>query len=391
MRKLFFVIVFFGFSIPLVCAQDVRHYVVIGSFGTKDNAARLAGLPVSAKLNARYDLNASKKLYYVYLLESTNEAEVYTYVRKVRLETPFKDAWVYHGSLGNRPLVSAPSKPKEEVKQEVKEEVQPVVNMPVTTVAAEPAPPVVQEMKKEEPKELAPPPGKPFLFKLVNEETGSPVEGEIQVLETAKATEYLAYESNQVVYLPAPKNSKGTFQLKTIAPGYKVSKRALNYTDPANSASGQGAKNEYIIAIPLVRVKTGDYIEFTNVRFFPNTTILQPDSRHELDGLAALMKENGKYKIIVHGHCNGTEERDITALGTSADLFATSPSNSREHANAVQFTLLRAETVKTFLIQQGIDASRIKTKGQGGKEFLYPPNSTLSARNDRVEVEVKKK
>src|SRR5205085_9832141 len=156
---------------------------------------------------------------------------------KVRLETPFKDAWVFHGILGTRPLVSAPKQSKEEVKQEVKPEVKPLAIEPVTTVKSEPQPPVVQEPKTEEVKDVSPPPpGKPFLFKLVNEETGSPVEGEIQVLESAKSNEYLAYESNQVVYLPAPKNSKGTFQLKTIAPGYKVGKRALNYNDPANSA-----------------------------------------------------------------------------------------------------------------------------------------------------------
>jgi outer membrane protein OmpA-like peptidoglycan-associated protein len=192
------------------------------------------------------------------------------------------------------------------------------------------------------------------------------------------------------VYLPAPRNSTGTFQVKTLAPGYKESKRSISYADPANSAASVGPDAEFVIALPLVRVKQGDYIEFTNVRFFQNTVILHPDARGELSGLAALMKENPSYKVVVHGHCNGEEARDITTLGTSTEYFATAPGNVRENVDAKRYTSLRAETVKAFLVQEGVEPSRIKTKGEGGKNLIYPKNSTLSARNDRVEVEVKK-
>jgi hypothetical protein len=102
------------------------------------------------------------------------------------------------------------------------------------------------------------------------------------------------------------------------------------------------------------------------------------------------MKENLSYKITVHGHCNGNEERDATLLGTSTNLFQTSAENVKERSDAKTFTLLRAETVKAFLVSEGVDESRIKTKGEGGKQYIYPVSSSLSARNDRVEIEVKK-
>jgi len=370
-------------------AQDVNHYVVVGAFGVRANAARLASLAGKSNLKARVDLNAEKKLYYVYLIESGNKSEAYAYVMKVRVETPFKDAWVYHGTLGDRPIVKN-TLPPPIVKEEVKEEVvTPVISEPekavvVAAVITEP-PPVV----KEDPVP-AKPPGKAFFFKLVNEATGNPVQGEIQVMETVKATEYIAYESNQIVYLPAPKNPAGTYQLKTLAPGYKPSKRGLSYSDPANSAASRGSQDEFVIAIPLVRVKTGDYIEFNHVKFITNSTILQPESQNELRGLATLMKDNKSYKVVVHGHCNGNEDRDVIALGSSTELFASTSGNTREHMDAKQFTVMRAETVKNFLVQEGVEESRIQTKGEGGKQYIYPPNSSLSARNDRVEVEVKK-
>jgi outer membrane protein OmpA-like peptidoglycan-associated protein len=389
MRKATLVIVLVGLSFLATYGQDVNHYVIVGAFSVKANASRLAA---KAGLNARVEFNAPKKLYYVYLIESGTPQEVYDYVMKVRVETPYKDAWVYHGILGNRPVVKAtpPVVKPPDVKQEiVKEEVKPIISEPEKTVViasiAEP-PPVV---KKEDPVP-AKPPGKPFFFKLVNEETGNQIDGEVHVQESAKASEYVAYTSNTVVYLPAPKNAAGTYQISTVAPGYKPSKRALSYTDPANSAASKGPDDEFVIAIPLIRVKSGDYIEFNNVRFYNNSTILQPDSRNELRGLANLMKENLSYKITIHGHCNGNEERDATLLGTSTNLFQTSAENVKERSDAKTFTLLRAETVKAFLVSEGIDESRIKTKGEGGKQYIYPVSSSLSARNDRVEIEVKK-
>jgi outer membrane protein OmpA-like peptidoglycan-associated protein len=394
MQKCLIVLVFFGLSSTLVHAQETRHYVVVGAFADKENAARLAAR-LGSEFNPRYELNSQKNLYYVYVFESENPELAHANRMRVRAETPYKKAWVFHGNLGTGQVVTTPRK------QEIREQPKPVVKDPepetvaVVETKQEPPPVVTQpEVTKPEVREdpvTTPPPGKAFFFKLVNEQTGNPVEGEVQVLESAKASEYIAFESNKVVYLPAPKNKNGTYQLRTIAPGYKSAKRALSYSDPANSAASQGSQKEYVIAMPLVRVKTGDYIEFNNVRFYANTTILQPESRRELAELVALMKENSHYKVVIHGHCNGNDDRDITVLGTSTDLFATSSQNSREHADPIHFTLLRAETVKAYLIQEGIDAGRIKTKGQGGKEFIYPMNSTLSARNDRVEVEVKKK
>lgn len=392
MRKATLAVVLVGLSFFAAHAQDVNHYVIVGAFSVKANATRLAGLAAKSSLNARVEFNASKKLYYVYLIESGTPEEVYNYVMKVRVETPYKDAWVYHGLLGNRPVVKVtPPVVKPAVIEETKrEEVTPVISEPektvVTATISEPPPVVV---KKEDP--IPPKPaGKPFFFKLVNEQTGNPIEGEVHVQESAKATEYVAYTSNTIVYLPAPKNTAGTYQISTVAPGYKPSKRALSYTDPANSAASKGPDDEFVIAIPLVRVKTGDYIEFNNVRFYSNSTILQPESRNELRGLASLMKENLSYKITIHGHCNGNEERDATLLGNSSNLFQTSSDNIKERSDAKTFTLLRAETVKAFLVSEGVDESRIKTKGEGGKQYIYPVNSSLSARNDRVEVEIKK-
>jgi outer membrane protein OmpA-like peptidoglycan-associated protein len=378
------------------------YYVVIGAFRIVANAERLTQQANQQNLTAKYAINSAKDLYYVYVLETAESKKAFSQVIKTKAETEFKDAWVFKGRLGNAVIEKPKSTPepiekKEEptVEKEVpiepviepvvenKEEPKPVVVEPEPVVETKPDSTLAQENKPK-------PEGKPFFFRMISEATGNAVVGEIHVLESGRATQYQAFRSNELIYLPAPKNRTGTYQIITLAPGYKEMKRPINYVDPSASASETGPDQEFIISLPLVRVKMGDYIEFSNVRFFQNTAILQPESQNELDGLAQLLKENERYKIKIHGHVNGEGARDIVSKGTSPDYFATHRDNLRESGSAARLSQLRADIVKEYLIAQGIDGNRISAKGEGGKQMIYPRNSTLSGRNDRVEVEVKK-
>lgn len=235
------------------------------------------------------------------------------------------------------------------------------------------------------------PVGKPFFFKLTSNDTGEPLEGEIHIYEPGgSASTYQAFPANQIVYLAAPRDASQVYAISTLAAGYQEMSRPLNYADPGASAAEVGSNSEYVIALPLVHVKLGDYIEFSQVRFFSNSVILQPSSKEELDGLAELMKQNPRYKIGIHGHCNGDQDRNIVVRAPNADFFTANTGNQRKTVSAKEFTELRAELVKDYLIAQGVEGKRISTKGEGGKALIYPVNSTLAGRNDRVEIEVKR-
>lgn len=234
------------------------------------------------------------------------------------------------------------------------------------------------------------PDGKPFYFNLVNAESGHKVSGEVHIVE-AKATQYLGVKGNELIYLTKPKNVAGVYQVAIQAPGYRPEKLVFNYEDPLPLSSGVGDQQETIFTFELIRAKKGDYIDFNDVRFLRNTTILEPHSLVELNGLVDLMKENENYKIKIHGHCNGDDSRPVTTLGSSTNIFALDPShNKKETMTAKRLTELRAETVKNYLVSQGIVADRLSIKGEGGKMMIYPRTSTLANRNDRVEIEVLK-
>ncbi len=393
-----------------------ERYVIIGVFRVMDNAVRFTDKANKLSFNAGYIQNPRNKLYYVYLFQSLESKKAFAFMMKVRLETEFKDAWVYKGSLG-APILESGQQEVPVVKDEpVKEPVQEPVVEPVKEPTKEPVKeePVVETPKVETPKEETPvveqpkeepvkeqpvvenqpsleprPVGKPFFFKLVSNETSEPLVGEIHVFDGGSGT-YQSFPANQVVYLAAPKNPSQVYTIATLTAGYQEMTRTINYVDPATSSAEVGADKEFVIALPVVHVKMGDYIEFSNVRFFSNSVMLQPESKEELDGLAELLKQNPRYKINIHAHCNGDQNRNIIVRGKSTEFFANNTGNQRKTVSAKEFTELRAELVKEYLVSQGIEAKRITTKGEGGKALIYPTNSTLSNRNDRVEIEVKR-
>ncbi|MEI9917867.1 MAG: OmpA family protein [Bacteroidota bacterium] len=397
-------------------APGPERYVIVGVFKVLDNAVRFTDKANKLSFHAGYVQNPRNKLYYVYIFQSTESKMAFAFMMKVRLETEFKDAWVYRGSLG-QPIVETPTTeitpepkqqepPKEEPKKEPvvehpvidppKEEPKevPTENPVITPPVETPKEPVVEEPKTDstltttmEPK----PVGKPFFFKLVSNDTGEPLVGEIHVFEpNSNSQNYQSFPSNQVVYLPAPRDPSQVYAITTLSAGYQEMDRAINYADPAASSAEIGQGKEFIIALPLVHVKLGDYIEFSNVRFFQNSVMLHPEAKEELDGLAELLKQNPRYKVTIHAHCNGTQDRNIIVRGNGQEFFGTSTGNQRKTVSAKELTELRATLVKDYLISQGVEGKRISSKGEGGAAIIYPVNSTLANRNDRVEIEVKR-
>ncbi len=365
-------------------AQEAdEYYVTIGVFAIQDNAVRFTAAANKAGFNAQYAINPNKNnWYYVYLLQSTERRRAFSFMIKVRAESEYKDAWIFIGRLGAKPAPETvtpavvPPVVEEKKPYPVPEKKDSVVAVKKDSVAVVP----------EKPKRVIK--GKLFTFKFINADNGNEVRGEIHFAETKNATQYQAFKADEVIDLPAPRNSAGIYYLSTIAPGYKPLEEAFHYKDPQPVSTGVGAEGDLIIPLALERAKRGDYIEFTNVSFYRNSVVLHPQSQNELDGLADLMKEHTSYKVRIHGHCNGTETRDIITLGKSTRYFESDVANQKMRASDKELTTFRAEAVKQYLMAQGIDGDRIATKGEGGKLMIYPPNSVYANYNDRVEIEV---
>ncbi len=375
-----------SFSFTAWSQQSNRFYATIGVFLQESNAKSLTEKSIQQGYNTRYGQKVDGNLYYVYVLATDDKAEAQQLVAKLHEETEYKESWVFTGFLAGD--TREKTTPVVEIKPVVPEPT-PIVTTPVTTPSDSVAvAPVEKPIVKPEVKPIVKKPsGKPFYFKLVSETDRSEIKvGEIHVQESSKAVQYQSFKGGEVVYLSPPKNKAGTYSIATQVPGYAQVTLVIDYQNPGETI---GSQDESIIEIVVPKAKRGDYIDFTNVKFFKNSSILQPISQGELDGVVDLLKENPKYKIKIHGHVNGTQNRESFTRGPKSSFFATNPAADIDHKkmSPKDLSLARAETVRDYLISQGIEADRISVKAEGGRIALYPTGGTLGQLNDRVEIE----
>jgi len=358
------------------------NYVVIGAFRVLDNAVRFTAASNKNGFAAQYAIQPSRNLYYVYILNTDDRKKAFNMLIKIKVETNYKDAWVFIGKLGTEEI----AKPEIKIEPVIEPVKKPVLEtLPVKDTVKIISPKIDSSLIKKPSPAVKKPKGKPFYFKTVSKTDGKELFGNLQLQEAEGAAQYEVIKSGEIVYLEAPKNKKGSYNVTAQLPGFKQSNFVFTYADAPNE---KGSQNEAVITLTLDKARKGDYIDFNNVHFFKNTSVLQPESQNELDGLVTLMKEDTKYRIKIHGHCNGKQDRESYTIGTSTKYFAMDPTgNKKETISSKELSLARAETVKAYLVQQGIEAERITTKGEGGKVPLYPQGGTLGQYNDRVEVE----
>jgi outer membrane protein OmpA-like peptidoglycan-associated protein len=256
--------------------------------------------------------------------------------------------------------------PKEEIKEEPKKEV--VAETPDSTVP--------------DPKANS----RDFYFR-VTYESGARADGaEITVIEPKSQRKEYVLKGNENVTIKAI-NQTGDMRFECDRVGYRKIIQTINFKQPTSLDGVTVKNNQIIIPFELVRLKKGDHTILYNVFFYKDAAIMRPESKFDLDGLLAMMNENPKYKIRIHGHTNGNAAGKIMEVGEKGDFF--SLSGAKEGGgSAKKLSLKRAEAIREYLVGQGVDRARMITKAWGGKKPIYDKLHTQASANVRVEVEV---
>ena len=79
---------------------DYSNHVVIGAFGTLENAVNLVKVSKENYPDVAFEINSSRQLYYVYVLKTDDRVQAFALARKLRKESKHTDTWVYYGVLG---------------------------------------------------------------------------------------------------------------------------------------------------------------------------------------------------------------------------------------------------------------------------------------------------
>lgn len=125
---------------------------------------------------------------------------------------------------------------------------------------------------------------------------------------------------------------------------------------PAASTANPQASIE-----PKRMILTDSKPVFNNIIFDRSTAVLREKGRIELDRLIEEMKRNPDVVVVVEGHtCDIGSAQDNLALGQR-----------------------RADAVKRYLVEQGIDAQRITAVSVGENDPLIPNESELNRKLNR--------
>jgi outer membrane protein OmpA-like peptidoglycan-associated protein len=169
--------------------------------------------------------------------------------------------------------------------------------------------------------------------------------------------------------------------------GYRKVQRDINYKNPEGEGITKDDENNIVVPFELIRLQKGDIAILYNVYFFKDAGVMRPESRYEVGSLLEMLKENQNYKIKLHGHTNGGAAGKIISMGDSKNYFSLT-GTKEGFGSAKKLSLERAEVIRDYLVNEGIDSKRIEIKAWGGKQPIFDKLSTRAQENVRVEVEI---
>jgi outer membrane protein OmpA-like peptidoglycan-associated protein len=387
---------FFVLSLLLVetvtgqIGSDPRaYYVVIGAFAQKKNAINFTATAAKT-YNAKFELNPQRQLDYVYILKTDDKQTAVDEAMRLRTTTRYDDTWVYHGMLGKDADVSYQSRDINPVTEQRLSEVPLLDNarreVDVTAETVNEAS-GVQE-RSEQPQEPEDPRAKNFFFKVSRVDTQAIIEGDVDVIDTEKVRKIGTYDANKTVKVTAPANINGAVTFICEVFGYrKVQRDIANYSNPEgeNITFENGSA---VIPFELMRLQKGDIATMFHVYFFKDAAVMRPESRYEVNSLVEMMNENPKYKIRIHGHTNGNAAGKITTLNKDATNYFSLNNTSDGYGSAKKLSQMRAEMMRDFLVDNGIDQKRLQVKAWGGKKPIVDKFHTQAQANVRVEIEI---
>jgi outer membrane protein OmpA-like peptidoglycan-associated protein len=389
-----------------------HHYVVIGAFAIKQNAERFVLHAAQHNLNARFEVNPNRNLYYVYVLETYNRQEAVNEALRLRNISPYNDTWVFKGILGDLRADQTGADINPVTQQEAQKIVIADVQAPRGTVphVQEQQPANNQEMNtmevvaasasgnsyaqlaeatgagQEAQKAESSLPYRQVIFSLYRADNHAPVNGEVLVIDMERSRKVGMYEANQPVRLAHPGNQSGEVLMQTEVFGYRKVQRTLQFNS-LEAAQTDEAGN-MIIPFELVRLQKGDIAVMYNVYFFKDAAVMRPESRWEVSSLLEMLNENPNYKIRIHGHTNGNAAGKIISRSDKSDNFFSLTHTRESFGSAKKLSQERAEAIRDFLAANGVSLSRMQIKAWGGKRPIVDKLHTLAENNVRVEIEI---
>lgn len=191
-------------------------------------------------------------------------------------------------------------------------------------------------------------------------------------LSTKKA---IRLDSTEITFTRASIEKGKKYNVTCNATGYKTFNHDMIVSEYVSPDSN-------LFIIYLKPLKAGDNFVMEDIYFYPNTYALKDESFNSLNGLKEFMLENPDLKIELQGHTNGNNKykgsKENKSKGPGWDFSG----------SAKKLSLLRAETIKKYLVDSGVNEKNISTVGFGGDKMIVADPKSPEALKKNVRVEV---
>jgi outer membrane protein OmpA-like peptidoglycan-associated protein len=127
------------------------------------------------------------------------------------------------------------------------------------------------------------------------------------------------------------------------------------------------------INVRMTKATITERKNYGDIHFFEGTFKIMPKSESPIQEIVDLMTENPTIYIEIRGHVDQPDR-------------ATLPKEQIEAGEQLSFA--RAQAINNALVKKGVSPARIKYRGMGSQEMLYPSPQTAEEReaNRRVEI-----
>jgi outer membrane protein OmpA-like peptidoglycan-associated protein len=357
-------------------ARSQYYYVVVGAFAADENASEFKGyLPAELLDTTNIVSQQRANLLHLYVLKTSDKESAISKTLFLK-----KEIEAFNSPRITNVAATIPSQ------------------TPVVASAAEPGMSLVADDRAGSASGsgtssslgMTPPKpvGKYFKFR-VESPDGEPIAASVHHVDLATERELGEYNTNTFVDLLRPGRTSEPMTIVCGLFGYKEIYKTVDYANPTSTdneayVDTQGA---WVIPYKLERLEKGDVSYMYNVSFYKDAAIMRKPSQQDLDELVKMMQSNPYYEITVHAYCNGRSKREIIAPGESKNYFDVAGS-VKVNGNAKELTKLRAEAVRSYLVDHGINRDRIDIFSWGANDMLVRADSPNATINDRIEIEI---
>lgn len=185
---------------------------------------------------------------------------------------------------------------------------------------------------------LRPQPATYVKAKVVDSETNEPVQASVHLVNLLapgepERIEQTDLQGELLVCLPTGRS----YSFSVSGEGY------LFYSNTFDLRSSRKVYDPYVLEIALTPVKVGAEMDLHNIYFETDSFRILPESEPELKKLVTFLTENSTLQVEVQGHTDdtGSAEKNL------------------------ELSEKRAQSVVSFLVENGIEKSRLKWTGYG--------------------------